>query len=69
MALRSLLYNRFFGFDEGGDKGTLKGTCRRVELDDDIDVAADMTLIAGDADLGCVELDAERECVAYGWNP
>jgi hypothetical protein len=58
------LYKRFLGFDVGGDTGALKETCRRVELEDDSEVAADTTLIAGDADLGCVELDAERECVA-----
>lgn len=52
MALRSLLYNRFFGFDAGGDKGgALNGICLREELDDDRDVAADTTLTAGDADL------------------
>jgi len=61
----SLLINRFFGFDGVDEKdATLVADDsggRRVELEDDSDVAADMTLIAGELERGWVELEVERE--------
>lgn len=44
------------------------------ELTEDMDVPADIILVAGDVERGCVEPDVDRECeerpwVGYGWKP